>query len=275
MPTFDGANRDDVDALSRWLAKLAKHAELLRWSERTKLLQFELHLAGRAERVYELLPASKKGSFDEATQTLHERLYPIESEALVSAQLMRRKQQSHESVDEFAQDLEKLFERSYGCRSGMDEDSKALLKRDVFVQGLLLKWQKKVLPSASTYSDALHQARAADQQERQLSKLHPTVKPFSKSKPVTESKTADSAPTNQRLEQPKVTNQRQRGGPPKCYECGSTSHTWRDCSLRKPTETPGKVPTSASNSAITTHSESIDEKCQWLQQEWSMQNLLV
>ena len=25
----------------------------------------------------------------------------------------------------------------------MDEDSKALLKRDVFVQGLLLKWQKK------------------------------------------------------------------------------------------------------------------------------------
>ena len=33
----------------------------------------------------------------------------------------------------------------------MDESSKALLKRDVFVQGLLLKWQK-VLPSASTSS---------------------------------------------------------------------------------------------------------------------------
>ena len=109
--------------------------------------------------MYELLPTSKRSNFDEAAQALSERLYPIESEALVSAQLMRSKQQSHESADDFAQDLEKFFERSYGCRRGMDEASKALLKRDVFVQGLLLQWQKKVLPLASTYSDALHQNR--------------------------------------------------------------------------------------------------------------------
>ena len=217
LPTFDGANRDDIDALGRWLTKLAKHAELLRWSDHTKLLQFELHLAGRAERVYELLPTSKRSNFDEATQALSERLYPIESEALVS--------------------------------------------------GLLLRWQKKVLPSASTYSDALHQARAAEQQERQLLKLHPTMKPFSKSKPMTEPKIADPVPADPKVEQPKATHPRQRGGPPKCYECGSTSHKWRECSLRKPTETPGKVPT-ASSLAITTHSESIDERCQRLQQEW-------
>ena len=214
-----------------------------------------------------MLPTSKRSNFDEATQALSERLYPIESEALVSAQLMRRKQQSHESVDEFAQDLDKFFERSYGRRRGMDEASKALLKRDVFVQGLLLRWQKKVLPSASTYSDALHQARAVEQQERQLLKLHPTMKPFSKSKPMTEPKIADPVPADPKVKQPKATHPRQRGGPPKCYECGSTSHKWRECSLRKPTETPGKVPT-ASSLAITTHSESIDERCQRLQQEW-------
>ena len=46
----------------------------------------------------------------------------------MSAQLMHRKQQPNESVDEFAQDLEKLFERSYGCRKGMDESSKEILK---------------------------------------------------------------------------------------------------------------------------------------------------
>ena len=48
------------------------------------MLQFELHLAGKAGRVYELLPASMKGSFDVATQTLRERLYQIKSEALIS-----------------------------------------------------------------------------------------------------------------------------------------------------------------------------------------------
>ena len=53
LPAFDGDNREDVDALGRWLAKLEKHAELLQWSECTKLLQFELHLTGCAELVYE------------------------------------------------------------------------------------------------------------------------------------------------------------------------------------------------------------------------------
>ena len=69
-------------------------------------------------------------------------------------------------------DLRVVVIRSYGHRKGMDESSKEMLKRDFFVQGLWLKWQEKVLPSAKTFHDALHQARAAEQQEKQLSSLH-------------------------------------------------------------------------------------------------------
>ena len=127
-------------------------------------MQFELHLAGRAERLYEVLPSQAKESYTKATGALQERLNPVEWEKLVSAQLMRRKQQQNESVDEFAQDLEKLFERNYRRRMGMDQNSKEMLKRDFFVQGLWLKWQEKVLPSAKTFDEALHQARAAEQQ---------------------------------------------------------------------------------------------------------------
>ena len=80
-------------------------------------MQFELHLAGRAERVYEVL-------LKQASRQRQKRLNPVQREALVSAQLMWRKQQSNESVDEFALDLENLFDRSYGRRTGMDEASK-------------------------------------------------------------------------------------------------------------------------------------------------------
>ena len=45
---------------------------------------------------------------------------------------MRRKQQPNKSLDEFPQDLEKLFERSCGRRKGVDESSKELLKRVFF-----------------------------------------------------------------------------------------------------------------------------------------------
>lgn len=65
-----------------------------------------------------------------------------------------------------AQDFEALFERSYGRHSGMDTDSKGLLKRDLFVLGLKMKWQEKVLPSAQKFAECLHQASAAEEQER-------------------------------------------------------------------------------------------------------------
>ena len=39
----------DDGAYKRWLAKLEKHAELLHWSDREKLLQFELHLTGKVD----------------------------------------------------------------------------------------------------------------------------------------------------------------------------------------------------------------------------------
>ena len=146
----------------------------------------------------------------------------------------------------------------------MDETSKEMLKRDVFVQGLLLKWQKKVLPFASTFSDALPQARAAEQQERQLSRIHPPPKPTPKSRTVPDLKTP-SAHVTEPVREWKPSGRPKRDF--KCFECGSTSHKWRDCPLRKPTETPGKV-RDASTKTVTPTAEALDQKCARLQQEW-------
>ena len=60
LPKFSGDDRDDVDSLKRWLARLEKHAELQWQTEQERLVQFELHLAGRAERVFEVLPSHVK-----------------------------------------------------------------------------------------------------------------------------------------------------------------------------------------------------------------------
>ena len=60
----------------------------------------------------------------------------------------------------------------------MDAASKSLLQRDLFVQGILLMCQEKVLPSDSTLKDALHQARATEEQHKQLSDQRP-IRPAS------------------------------------------------------------------------------------------------
>ena len=119
---------------------------------------------------------------------------------------------------------------SYGRRARMDEPSKALLKKDVFVQGLLLKWQKKVLPSISTFSDALHQARAAQQQEKQLSKMHPPFKPIPRGKTASETKGTNPPPSGGK--EPAASANHFKKRTLKCFECDSTTHKWHDNPLK-------------------------------------------
>ena len=70
-----------------------------------------------------------------------------------------------------------------------------------FVQGLWLKWQEKVLPSAKAFHDALHQARAAEQQIKQFSSLHRSgsaTKLSSNAKPMASARTQKTSVTFQR-----------------------------------------------------------------------------
>ena len=72
-------------------------------------------------------------------------------------------------MDNYAREFECLFEDSY---RQVDTNFKGILKRDIFVHGLLLKWQEKILLSGETFvADALH--HAADKQEKQLGEMHP------------------------------------------------------------------------------------------------------
>ena len=210
-----------------------------------------------------------------------ERLQPARREALASAQLLRRKQKEREAVDDYTREFEILFERSYGIRSGMDQESKELLKRDLFVQGLLLRWQEKVLPSAKSFNDALYQARTAEEQERQLSEMHPrdslinsrSVHTNNRSQSTRLTSDADrkiesnKVQTSSSIKQPQRTN----SSTLTCYSCGGVGHKQRDCyARRRPTEASGKGNTTGYSSAITSDTtELLSDRCNRLQKEWT------
>ena len=80
----------DESSFERWLRKLERHSQLQGWSSRNKLLQFELHLRGRAEQIYEVLPAEDKGSFKKAVRALGNRLKLTGRKALTSAELLTK-----------------------------------------------------------------------------------------------------------------------------------------------------------------------------------------
>ena len=275
LPKFAG-DKADEDAFERWTRRLSRHAELEKWTDREKLLQLEIHLAGRAEQIYEVLTSESKATFPKAVDALKQRLHPVRSEALLSAQLMRRKQQYSESVDQYAQDFESLFEKSYGRRSGMDLSSKEMLKRDLFVQGLTLKWQEKVLPSAATFSDALHQARLAEEQHKQLGEIHKgRVQERPQPKKATGKPTDPASATGETTQSgtsSTPTSTASRLG--RCFKCGSLRHKARECPQRQPpTESSGRAGTRTATSSTVTAArnspaESLEDRCARLQKEW-------
>ena len=67
---FDASGKVDDKTYKKGLIKLAKHAELLHWSPREKLLQFELHLPDKVERIYDVLPPDEKLTFNLASVAL-------------------------------------------------------------------------------------------------------------------------------------------------------------------------------------------------------------
>ena len=66
LPKFSGDDSDNGSGFDHWAWQLDKHAELEGWTDRQKLLQFELHLCGKVEWVYEVLPSEEKEKCDTA-----------------------------------------------------------------------------------------------------------------------------------------------------------------------------------------------------------------
>ena len=144
----------------------------------------------------------------------------------------------------------------------MDESSCTILKRDLFIQDLLLKWQEKALPSAETFADALYQARTMEEQSKQLSKMH-TSGGSQRESPHSIKKPQEQISTRQRQHQcPKETNK-------KCHRCGSTKHFIRDCPMKRAqTETLGRKEQHTSNTNTGQTQQSEDKTCEDLHQLW-------
>jgi len=180
-------------------------------------------------------------------------------------------------VDDYVREFEKLFEESYGHRPDVDAAFKGVLKRDIFVQGLLLKWQEKVLPTTKTFSDALHLARTAEDQEKQLGMIHQRNYPPRKdgagaggtgSGKDQSGKKVSEEPSQEEQARKSVQHSQRKV---RCFRCQGLGHTARECPLRRaPAEAQGGTGKSGGSSSTITVAgqENPSDQCQRLQREW-------
>ena len=79
-------------------------------------------LRGQAYSYYQSCTPEQRSSYPLLVKALEERFIPVRIQAVQSSRFHKRKQSSAENVDNYAQDLRKLYQKAYpSARQGSKE----------------------------------------------------------------------------------------------------------------------------------------------------------
>ena len=176
LPKFTGDNPDDdAENLEEWLGQTELVAQGCGWNEQAKLFSVVARLRGSASGFYQSCTPQQRSSYKLLTAALRERFTPVRIQSVQSSQFYGRKQLATETVDQYAQDLKKLFLRAYPPRQHEAPGAEIMAQSVIayqFVDGLLPEIKVKLAGCEGTFEQLLSKARF---QEARLRELVPTA----------------------------------------------------------------------------------------------------
>ena len=93
---------------------------------------------------YHSCSAEEKANYDLLVAELTKRFTPVCIQAVQTSKFHEQKQQSDETVDNFAQDLKKLFHKAYPCSTHARQEMGQTVLLNQFVAGLVPELKNKV-----------------------------------------------------------------------------------------------------------------------------------
>ena len=237
-------NRVNLPSLEyqRLETRLCKRVELVasacRWDDQAKLVNVATHLRGTASRFYRSCKPQQWSSYVELVAALRKHFTPVHIQSVHSSIFHDRRQRATESLDEYAQDLRKLFHRAYsGLQVGGEAEKmgKSLLSSQ-FIAGLSDKLKTKMVGRAGVFEEPLAQAHFEEVRRiLALARMEPSQTRKNGDGPLVEQGDGET-----HRPQPSQRSSKTSKG---CYSCGGTGHFFRDCPLRgrgAPPEARGK-----------------------------------
>ena len=222
LPNFIGDRLDeDGETFEEWLERLELIAATCHWDERAKLVNIATRLRGPALRFYRTCSPQQRASYALLTSALKQRFTPVRIQAVQSSRFHERKQGPKESVDSYAQDIRRLFNRAYSSvsASGDGDQMRQSVLAYQFVAGLRSELKAKLVGREGTFEQLLEVARFEEARFRDEVQQERATRRNStpSSGPPPTGGTPPPASTSSRLTART------------CYHCGATGHIARDC----------------------------------------------
>ena len=111
--TGEGVHGSEGDTFGDWLEQFELCAGVCQWDARAKLLNLVTRLKGAAYSFYKSCSVQHRSDYGELVKELTHRFTPVRIQAVQCSLFHERKQSGKESVDDFSQDLRKLFAHAY------------------------------------------------------------------------------------------------------------------------------------------------------------------
>ena len=166
LPPYSGKDDPEGERLEQLVKEFERHSSIAGWKGQLKIQQFALRLTGRALSAYESMSEADRESFPKMLEVFKAKALPLMLESYRS-RMFHSRLQENESVQQYAQELQHLFEKAYG-RFAVTKGLKDHLLLGQFEQGLWEKWKRELKPPPRTFEEALTLAHTAEAAEKQL-----------------------------------------------------------------------------------------------------------
>ena len=246
MPDGEGESFPD------WKEQFELVAEACCWTDQSKLVNLITRLRGQAYSYYRSCTPEQRSSYPLLVKALEERFTPVRIQAVQSSRFHERKQSSTENVDNYAQDLRKLYQKAYPSARQGSKECEAMGRSVLayqFTAGLLPHLKAKIAGQEGTFEELLTKARFEEAKYRDIVETEGV-----RSKPPSAGHAVATGrnPFMYRRSNPAPPRSGTGKQPesPRCYHCGATNHLRRDCPLRGRSAPPEAVGNKAVNNAV-------------------------
>ena len=207
LQPYNGRDDPEGEKLDQFVKEFERHAQVAGWTGQLKVQQFALRLTGRALTAYESISEADKETYSNMREAFQAKAAPLLLKSYQSRMFHSRVQEK-ETVQQYAQQLQHLYDKAYG-RHPMTQELKDQMLLGAFEQGLQETWKRELKPPPRTFVDALLLAQTAEAAEKQLMRRN-VKEQTEKERPRSE---------EQRMGERKV----------RCYACKNEGHIAPDC----------------------------------------------